>query len=98
MTCYSGEIEYRYRVGDSSYRGTALSLGRTHWAARDAWQRVLNNYPVGKPVAVYYELGHPGAGILEPGLHGEMAVLYKLDLFFIALSGFGFLVALLSHH
>ncbi len=83
MPCYHGEITYRYRVAGADYQGNALGLGRTHWAARESWQSVLDQYPVGKPVAVYYERGHPAEGILEPGLHGEMEDLYHLDLILI---------------
>ena len=97
MKCYHGEISYRYRVGNTDYQGSDLSLGHTHWAAAEAWQRVLDEYPVGKPVEVYYQPGHPVPGILEPGLHGEMELLYKMDLFFIGAFSLGFIVVLLGY-
>jgi len=96
--CYHGEIAYRYRLGSTDYQGTVLSLGRTHWAAKDAWQPVLDQYPVGKVVNVYYEPGHPSGGVLEPGLHGEMELLYKLNLIYIVGSGAAFLICLLWYY
>jgi len=77
---YRGEVEYRYRVGKTEYHGNAFSLGPAHAAAEEVWQRVLDEYPVGKTVKVYYDPGHPATAILEPGLHGEMEFLYKMDL------------------
>jgi hypothetical protein len=98
MPCYHGEIEYRYRVGNTDYQSTALSLGHDHWATKEAWQPVLDQYPVGKAVKVYYDPGHPATAILEPGLHGEMELLYKLNLFLIGFFSFAFVVMLLTYH
>jgi len=95
MTCYHGEIAYQYRVGNAAYRGTALDLGRSHWAARDSWQRVLDEYPVGKAMRVYYEPQHPANAVLKPGLVGETEVLYRMDLGMIWFFGCSFLAALL---
>ena len=59
---------------------------------------MLDKYPVGKAVNVYYDPGRPDTAILEPGLHGEMADLYKLDLIFIAGLSVGFIIVLLGYH
>jgi len=96
--CFQGEIGYRYRVGSADYHGSSLSLGREHWGAQEPWQRVLDQYPVGKAVNVYYDPGRPATAILEPGLHGEMEDLYKLDLILLGGAGLGFLVSLLGYH
>ena len=98
VPCYHGEIAYGYRVGGSDYHGTRLDLGRSHWAAQDSWQRILDQYPRDKAVSVYYEPGNPADSVLEPGLIGEMDVLYKMDLGMIWLFGFCFIAALLWYH
>ncbi len=95
---YHGEIEYRYRVQGVDYKGSALSLGRPTWGNQDAWRRILDRYPAGKPVKVFYEPGHPWEGILEPGLHEEMEDLYKLDLIFLWGSVGMFAVCFLWYH
>ena len=97
MPCFHGEIAYRYRVGGMDYQGTQLDMGRSHWAAREPWQQELDQYPVGKSVMVYYEPGHPATAVLEPGLHGEMKLLYKMDLFFIGVFSLGLVVVLLRY-
>lgn len=78
IPCFHGEIGYRYCVGNREYTGNAFDLGRSHWAAREAWQRQLDRYPVGKSVSVYYEPGDPAQAVLEPGLVGETQLLYKM--------------------
>jgi hypothetical protein len=93
--CYRGQIDYQYRVADANYHGSALSLARTHWAVRDSWQRVLDRYPVGRDVRVYYEPRHPANAVLEPGLVGDTYLLYKMVLGMIWFFGFGFLAVLL---
>jgi len=88
MPCYHGEIEYRYRVEGADRRGTRLDLSRSHWAARESWQRVLDQYPPGKAVTVYYETANPANSVLAPGLVGEMEELYRMDLGMICFFGF----------
>ena len=94
MKGYRGVVQYRYQVGSAEYSGSRLSFGRTHLAVQDAWQKVIDAYPVGKSVDVYYDPKDPGFAILEPGLLGEMALLYKMVLFFIAAFATALLIAL----
>ena len=94
MKGYRGVVHYRYQVGSAEYSGSRLSFGRDHLAVRDAWQKVLDTYPAGKTVDVYYDPKDPSFAILEPGLLGEMALLYKMDLFFIATFAAALLIAL----
>jgi hypothetical protein len=94
MKGYRGVVQYRYQVGSAEYSGSRFSFGRDHLAVQDAWQKVLDAYPVGKTVDVYYDPRDPGFAILEPGLPGEMALLYKMDLFFIAAFATALLIAL----
>lgn len=95
MKGYWGEIEFRYRVRNKDYQSSALSLGHDHLAAKQSWQPILDEYPVGKAVKVYYDPRQPAVGILEPGLHGEMEQLYKMDLFFMGAFSAGFVAVLL---
>lgn len=94
MKGYRGVVQYRYKVGSVEYSGSRLSFGRTHLAVQDAWQKVIDAYPAGKSVDVFYDPKDPSFAILEPGLLGEMAMLYKMDLFFIAAFATALLIAL----
>jgi hypothetical protein len=98
MKGYWGQIEFRYRVGNKEYQSSSLSLGREHLVARESWEPVLDEYPVGKSVKVHYDPRQPAVGILEPGLHGEMEQLYQMVLFFIGACSVGFVVVLLWYH
>jgi hypothetical protein len=75
---YTGNIRYRYRVGDTEYLGTRLSFEAVHLGTQEGWRHVLASYPVGKAVTVYYDPSHPDVGVLEPGLVGELSLLLKL--------------------
>jgi hypothetical protein len=87
-------IQYRYRVGDTSYSSAQLSFNKYHAAPSAAWQGVLDTYPVGKPVDVFYDPQNPAFAILEPGLNEGLGFAYHMVLFFIASFAAAFLIAL----
>jgi hypothetical protein len=95
MKGYWGDIQYEYRVGETEFHGTQLSFNRVHLAVEDAWQPVLNSYPVGKSVTIYYDPANPSFAVLEPGLLGEMDSLSKLNIAFVVLFAGAFLTVLL---
>jgi hypothetical protein len=81
---YFGDVGYQYHVGATDYHGSRLSFERAHLAAAQGWQDAIRPYPVGKTVTVYYDPQDPASAVLEPGLVGDLVLLYKMDLFFIA--------------
>jgi Protein of unknown function (DUF3592) len=91
---YLGEVQYRYRVGATDYLSSRLSFARDHLAAAEGWENALRPYPLGKAVTVYYDPRNPASAVLEPGLAGELDLLYKMDLFFIAAFATSMLIAL----
>jgi hypothetical protein len=88
---YWPDIQYDYRIGGTQYHGTQLSFNRVHLAVQEASQRTLDPYPVGKVLSVYYDPKNPDFAVLVPGLRGEIAVTFYLDIFFIVLSISAFL-------
>jgi hypothetical protein len=98
VPCYQGRIAYRYRVENTEYTGTAFDLGRSHWAAQESWQKVLDRYPIGKAVSVYYEPGNPTRAVLEPGLVGETLILYKMVSGMTCFFGLSLAAALAWYH
>jgi hypothetical protein len=66
---YSADISYSYSVGDTRYLGTKVAFGMMSASASYA-RGVLNRYPVGAEVQVYYSPTNPGTAVLEPGVHG----------------------------
>jgi hypothetical protein len=66
-----------------SMRSSDPSMART----------ILQRYPVGKPVTVYYNPARPQQAVLEPGVAGVAWVLPALGLLFATVgSGFTWLV------
>ena len=94
MKGYYAAIRYRYRVADRDCEGDQISFNRVHAAVADAWQKVIDEYPVGKDVKVFYDPKNPSIAVLQPGLHGEIALLYKMTLLYIAGSGLALLMAI----
>jgi Protein of unknown function (DUF3592) len=98
VPCYQGRIAYRYRVGNTEYTAMAFDLGRSHWATQEGWQTVLDRYPIGKAVSVYYEPGNPARAVLEPGLVGETLILYKMVVGMIWFFGLSLAAAFAWYH
>lgn len=54
------DIEYEFRLGDRVVRGTRIGIGETNDT-----KAVLNHYPVGATVPVYYDPKDPTNAVLE---------------------------------
>ena len=66
------DISYDYQIAGVSYHGTRVSFGGL-WRGidfnrSDKWRatRVLDHYPKGKQVTVFYDPSDPATAILEP--------------------------------
>jgi hypothetical protein len=91
---YRAEIQYRYQAGATEYLSSRRSFENVHLATQAASQNVIDTYPVGKTVTVFYDPKNPASALLEPGLPSEMTMLYKMDLFLIAAFGAALLIAI----
>src|SRR5579872_362901 len=91
---YRPEIQYRYQVGATEYLGSRRSFENVHLATQPASQGVIDADPVGKSVTVFYDPKDPASALLEPGLPSEMNILFKMNLFLIAVFGAALLIAI----
>jgi len=72
---YVPRVSYEYEIDGISYSGTAItvcdsSLGR-------AWsQKIVDRYPGGAPVKIYYNPEKPSDALLEPGNITGLLILY----------------------
>ena len=69
-------VVYGYSVDEARYSSNTISYARFDgaqgvWLLPDTPQDLVNRYPVGKEVPVYYEPGNPRNAVLEPGTRGE---------------------------
>lgn len=94
---YTGNIRYRYRVGDREYLGTRRTFAAVHLGTLDGWRQVLAPYPVRKTVTVYYDPSHPDVAVLVPGLVEELKLLFKLNFILIATFAGFFLLLLFDY-
>jgi hypothetical protein len=63
MYLYRASIEYRYTVDGRVYNGTRIGIG-----IRIAPSVLVERYPKGRAVSVYYDGEHPERALLIPGL------------------------------
>ena len=86
---YNANITYIYSIGQQMYEGYAISIGEPKVSTRrqEGAQSVLNKYPVGKEVKVYFNPTDPQTAVLEPGVttqnYGQWAavLLYSIIIF-----------------
>jgi hypothetical protein len=92
-TTYSADISYDYWIDDVPYVNGNVHFGSMRSSDPSMARTILQRYPVGKPVTVYYNPARPQQAVLEPGVAGVAWVLPALGLLFAAVgSGFTWLV------
>ncbi len=82
---YSARITYDYQVKGRHYDGSRLAFGALS-SSMGYEQGILDRYPVGGKVRVYYDRSDPAEAVLEPGLHGGTWVCFGVGTVFV-LSG-----------
>jgi hypothetical protein len=66
---HAAKISYTYEVAGTNYTGTRVAFGEMSASATYA-QGILNRFPVGKKVPVYFFPNDPQLALLETGVHG----------------------------
>lgn len=62
-------VVYRYEVRGEMFRGKKICFGtEVSFLIGRAAQAVVDRYPVGAPVTVYYDPVHPRSSVLKPGI------------------------------
>lgn len=64
-TRYYPILAYTFRLGDSTYRGTALRLGAPYFHTVAEGELALRPYGEGATVPVHYDPGNPTLSVLE---------------------------------
>ncbi len=77
-------IVYQYTVEGTTYRGTRLNFNG-HVPTVIRVQRIVDRYPIGQPVTVWYNPVDPSSAVLEPGPANPLALELCLGLVFIAI-------------
>jgi hypothetical protein len=82
-TYYDAHIVYQFAVDGQTRLGNEVAFG-VQGATPASIRTLLNRYPTGKTVNVYYRASAPDSSILEPGLeHGQFWALPGIGLFIV---------------
>jgi Protein of unknown function (DUF3592) len=72
-TTYTPKIQFAYAVGGASYSSDQRVIGgNAGFGSREAADGVIEKYPLGRTVTVYYDPADPKDGVLEPGVSGAL--------------------------
>ena len=84
-TTYHAEIFYEFSVAEITFNGTRIAYGDYGSSSPSHARQIVNRYPKGTSVTVYYMPENPEECLLEPGLHAQAWMLPGLGLiFFVA--------------
>ena len=90
-TTYKPRVLYRYSVDGETLENHIVQM-MTSYDSRSEAQKVLDRYPVGSTVSVYYKEEEPSKSLLEPGLSAESQLV--ITIFTYVPFGLLFIVAL----
>ncbi len=81
------KVTYEYPAGGRQQVGTTLKFGDNSYDDQQEAQEILDRYPVGQGVQVYYDPDAPGRSVLEPGASARS--------YFVLVTGLGFILLVL---
>lgn len=88
---FGADIVYTYTVDGQSFEGSDVTFGGNYKSSnRSSWTRLVNQYPVGAEVEVYYDPEVPGISVLQPEVAGLIGWIWLGGWFFM---GIGLLAA-----
>lgn len=67
-TLYGAQVEYKYSIGDTEYKGHRVTMSDGGSSFEDAARKVVDRYPRGNTVDVHYNPEKPDDSVLEPGV------------------------------
>ncbi len=88
---YRAEIFYEYMVGGNQLTGNNVKFGKVSTSQPSDAEKILQKYPEGVPVKVFYNPDDFEVSVLEPGVHGTTWFMLIFGTVFGAF-GLGFLL------
>lgn len=88
---YVASVEYEYFVNDRKMLGKVVESGPDipTYSSATIPRRVINRYPAGKKVIVYFDPLDPSQAVLEPGLSKGSWLIFVLGIGFVGIGGVG---------
>ena len=79
---YQPRVTYEFYINWKRYEGNRIAFGDNNTESSFSAQRIVDRYPVGKEVKVYYKPDNPHTCLLEPGLKAQAYYLLIVGLIF----------------
>lgn len=84
---YYPDVEYKYEFLDTEYIGQRISFGgETGYSMRSKTEEILEKYPVGQSMTVYYDPNEPEEAVLERNMGTGGKLFMWLGLAFVIFS------------
>lgn len=93
---FSAHILYEYTVNNQTMEGDRIWFGGDfHSTNREQFQRIVNDYPLGKDVKVYYDPDDPVVAVLQPGAFNSSYIVYIIGCVIMGFGGIFILAAII---
>lgn|GEM_PF-1880182 len=79
---YGAKITYKYNLNGINYTSDAISCGYAYSSDYSAAYQLVENYPVGKTVKIYYNPNNPPEAVLIKGIDIASWIFFSAGLFF----------------
>jgi len=76
-------INYKYQVNGQNYESSRIGFGFKGSDKKESVDLIINSYPVGKKVIVYFDKSNPSFSVLDPGRHSRFGFIFLLVLYFM---------------
>ncbi len=81
---YHADVLYEFSVNGASHKGNRVAYGDYGSSDSSHAQGIVNKYPKGARVSVYYKPDSPSDALLETGIHGQTWALPIFGLLFMS--------------
>ena len=79
---YGADVSYQYVINNQTYKGDKVTISEMSTSDRSRARKIVNRYPSGQKVAVFYDPVAPETSVLERGLSGGSWLVPGIGLFF----------------
>lgn len=91
---YSAKVLYAYSVDGTTHTGSTVAFGDYGSSDPSHAGGIVNQYPAGSKVLVYYDSADPNSSVLEPGVTWSSFVGVIAGIVFLAIGILGFVISL----
>ncbi|HOV91443.1 MAG TPA: DUF3592 domain-containing protein [Syntrophorhabdaceae bacterium] len=87
---YTAHVIYEYNVNDILFTNDRIFWGQYNSGIKSLMQNIVDKYPVGKEVSVYYDPRKPKNAVLERNINWATIAIPFFGLIFITIGFIGF--------